>query len=342
MLNIVNTYSCKWRYIINPLKSNIIVFGDRSRVKTYPEFVLGQDKINVVHNVKHVGIYLTDNFTHNEKINHGITKAKSSFFSILPLGLNTDHINPILSASLVHKICIPTLLYGSELWFNLSNQNIEQMEIFHRFCAKIIQGFDKSTRTDMCLSMLGWLPVQSEIDKRKLGFLQKLCSMPNNLLSKQIFNARLSMFVIRYDDKQKGYIPDIFKILIKYDILQFIAKYIDSGIFPNKRTWKKIVQNRIYMYESNKWLQRMRGQHMFERFMSIHPMIKPAIIWKCSSKHLCLKTSKNISQIWIDVSPKIARVCKFCEYIYTDLYLHITTSCPLTQSARNDFCELVF
>ena len=96
------------------------------------------------------------------------------------------------------------------------------------------------------------------------------------------------------------------------------------------------------MYESNKWLERMRGQHMFERFMSIHPMIKPAIIWKCSSKHLCFKTSKNISQIWIDVSPKIARVCKFCEYIYTDLYLHITTSCPLTQSARNDFCELVY
>jgi hypothetical protein len=116
------------------------------------------------------------------------------------------------------------------------------MEIFYRFCAKIIQGFGKITRTDICLSMLGWLPVQSEIDKRKLGFLQKLCSMPNNLLSKQIFNARLSMFVIRYDDIQKGYIPDIFKILKKYDTLQFIVKYIDSGTFPNKQTWKKLVK----------------------------------------------------------------------------------------------------
>ena len=29
MLDIVNVYSCRWRYIINPLKSNIIVFGDR-------------------------------------------------------------------------------------------------------------------------------------------------------------------------------------------------------------------------------------------------------------------------------------------------------------------------
>ena len=209
MLDIVNVYSCRWRYIINPLKSNIIVFGDRSRNKLYPNFYLGQDKINIVNSVKHVGIYLSDNFTHNDKINNAVTKAKASFYSLMSLGLNLDYVNPILSASLVHRICVPTLLYGSELWFNLSNQNIDQLEIFYRFCAKVVQGFDKLTRTDMCLSMLGWYSIQAEIDKRKLGFLQKLCCMPNNLLSKQIFNTRLSMFVIRTDGKQKGYIPDI-------------------------------------------------------------------------------------------------------------------------------------
>ena len=91
----------------------------------------------------------------------------------MPLGLNSDHVNPILSASLIHKICLPTLLYGSELWFDLSNQNIDQLEVFYRFCAKVVQGFGKLTRTDMCLSMLGWYSIQAEIDKRKLGFLQK-------------------------------------------------------------------------------------------------------------------------------------------------------------------------
>ena len=140
-----------------------------------------------------------------------LLKQNLHFFSLMPLGLATN-INPILSASLIHKICIPTLLYGSELWYNLSKQNIEQMEIFYRFCAKVIQGFNRLTRTDMCLGMLGWLPVQAEIDKRKLGFLQKLCSMPNSLLSKNVFNARLYMFTVRPDNKQKGYIPDIFNI----------------------------------------------------------------------------------------------------------------------------------
>ena len=324
-----------------PLKEQHIIFGDKARVKKCPDFFLGQDKVNTVRSVKHVGITLFDSFTHNEKNKIAITKAKSASFSLMPLGLATNLINPILSASLIHKICIPTLLYGSELWFNLSKQNIEQMEIFCRFCAKVMQGFDRSTRTDMCLSMLGWLPVQAEVDKRKLGFLQKLCSMPNDLLPKQVFNARLSMFIVRTDNKQKGYIPDIFKILKKYDMVHFIVNYIESSIFPSKLVWKKLVKRNIYKYESSQWLQRMRCQNVFDRFMSVHTVIKPAILWKCALNGLSLKNSRVVSKIRTDISPTVSRVCKFCESIYTDCYSHITTICPLTQSIRNIFFEHV-
>ena len=162
------------------------------------------------------------------------------------------------------------------------------------------------------------------------------------MFSKQIFNIRLSMFVIRTDGKQRGYIPDIFEILKKYDLLQFIVNYITSAIFPNKLVWKRLVKNSIYTYESSAWLQRMSCQNVFDRFLSIHPVIKPAIVWKCSSDFSCWKNSKVVSKIWTDVLPKLARVCQFCEFIYTDLYSHILTMCPLTQSIRNDFLELVF
>ena len=80
------------------------------------------------------------------------------------------------------------------------------------------------------------------------------------------------MFVIRTDGKQKGYIPDIFEILKKYDLLQFIVNYINSGIFPNKLVWKRLVKNSIYTYESSAWLQRMSCQNVFDRFVSIHPV----------------------------------------------------------------------
>ena len=56
MLDIVNRYSTRWRYIINPLKSNTIIFGDKARVKKCADFFLGQDKVKTVRSVKHVGI----------------------------------------------------------------------------------------------------------------------------------------------------------------------------------------------------------------------------------------------------------------------------------------------
>ena len=86
----------------------------------------------------------------------------------------------------------------------------------------------------------------------------------------------------------------------------------------------------------------MSRENVFERFISIHPNIKPAVVWLCSSNYSCLSASKIVSKIWTDVSQKVARVCKFCECIYTDFYSHILTLYPLTQSIRNDFLENVF
>jgi hypothetical protein len=74
----------------------------------------------------------------------------------------------------------------------------------------------------MALSMLGWLPAIAEIDKRKLNFLQKMCTMPSTLLTRKIFNFRLHLYANRQFRGQSGYIPDICRVLRKYKLFHII------------------------------------------------------------------------------------------------------------------------
>ena len=125
-----------------------MIFGDTSRNKKNTNFYLGPNKIEHTSKIRHVGVQLNDKMTDNDKISVACKKAESSFYSLLSINIGTSQINPLTSASLVSKICIPKLLFGAELWNNLSKSNCLKLERFIRMAAKTIQRFPIQTRTD--------------------------------------------------------------------------------------------------------------------------------------------------------------------------------------------------
>ena len=154
-------------------------------------------------------------------------------------------INPLVLADLIQKVTIPVLLYGCELWHSLSKSDSIKLERVLRLAAKCSQKLPYTTRTDMAISMLGWRPLMSYIDKRKLGFLQKLCTMPTNLLSRKIFNLRLNLFMLKGLKNQIGFIPDIIAIVKKYNLTQYISRYLEQSVFPSKYEWKRITNRSV-------------------------------------------------------------------------------------------------
>ena len=238
MLDLTYKYTCQYRYIMNADKSHIIIFP-YSRSSSPPAFLLGNQRINVSDAVRHVGVYLNNKLSDTEKVQNGCNKAKSALFSVLSI-INSKYVNPITSASIVSKVCIPRLLFGAELWNHLKQSDILLIERFLRFAAKKVQHFPVRTRTDICLSMLGWHSMLSEVEKRKLSFLGNLCRMPSNVLCKKIFNFRLALYTCNNGNHQKGYIPDIISILQKYNLAHHLIHYIQTGDFLSKPLWRKL------------------------------------------------------------------------------------------------------
>ena len=67
---------------------------------------------------------------------------------------------------------------------------------------------------------------ENAIDKRKLNFLQKLCSLEDDFLSKKIFFVRLFSYLIDTDRDNYGFIPDIISILYKYNLHEYLTEFI--------------------------------------------------------------------------------------------------------------------
>ena len=184
MLVIVYRYMQQYRYQINASKSFLITFGMKGRSAKSVQFYMGSDtKVNT-DCIKHVCVHINKQLNDKVKVQNGCCKAKTALFSLLSIKMHPLHLNPLTSASIISKVCIPRLLFGAELWSNLSNSDCMTLERFARLVAKI-QGFHVRTRSDISLSMLGWKSVVSQIDYRKLSFLGRLGNMPNTVHAKR-------------------------------------------------------------------------------------------------------------------------------------------------------------
>lgn len=176
----------------NSDKCKLLIFSrKKSPTNVYVKF--GNASIEQNESISHVGIDIHQSLKSSNAINARIQKARASLFSILSIDRDRGSVNPAILSSVIERVCLPSLLYGAELWHTMTAEDSIKLERFLRLAAKKIQNFPVRTRTDIALGMLGWLPLSVRIEHKKLMFLQKLCTMAPNTLARQVFDVRLNL-----------------------------------------------------------------------------------------------------------------------------------------------------
>ena len=148
-------YSRKWRFLFNPNKCHLIIISPK-KPPTGISVKFGPTIINQTESITHVGIELRQSL---KRSSAHIQKGRASLFSVLAIDRDTSFISPSILAFLVENVCFPE--FFTVLNYGLSD--INKLEKFIRLTAKSIQRFPTSTRTDIALGMLGWLPIMSYI-----------------------------------------------------------------------------------------------------------------------------------------------------------------------------------
>ena len=350
MIDIVEGYSRKWRYKLNPVKSKVIVFGENKKGQdnrlSCRKWVLNGETIQVCTEEKHVGIVLNSSFNSVTRTKDATRKGRNTLMSLLGVGTHDKGLNPCTSAHLMKCVVLPRALFGSELWNHLSNNEVAILERMLCYCCKVIQGCSRRCRSDMCRPILGMSRIQASIDIRKLTFMGRIIWLPNNILAKKVFLARITQYIVIENSgenvqRQMGFIQDALGLLKKYDLHKHMDRFISSGFrdFPTKVGWKAVIKKAVRDFEQTQWDARTANDQEFQIFRMVHNDIdKPARIWKFGKtfpEYLdkCRVVSKFIMRnptSFVDIE-----LCCYCGRFFNDIYVHLAIVCSRTEDERD-------
>jgi hypothetical protein len=251
LVTICEQYSYKWRFNYNPIKSKVLVFGKSvkekhkkncgSLIKLYNRII---DEVN---NYTHVGVNLYSDQDTTERSIETAARMRGCFMSILGQRLNFSEISCMTAIKLYNTIVLPRSLYGAEVWYKLTKQDVTKFEIAHRFCLKRVQSLPKRSRSVIVHSMVKIWSIESYIDNKKLLFLGRLCRLSSKTLAKQVFLEML--YAYKTCNSTSGCVYNFCCILSKYELYDYINTFLNQTFFPSKNEWRKIVTNAVWAHD---------------------------------------------------------------------------------------------
>ena len=135
--------------------------------------------------------------------------------ALINIGLHPNGLHTSTSFKIYKSIVLPRAMYGCELWSNITQSRSVKLEQAHRFCICFMY-----TKTDVCLSLIGKMPLNFHIDERKLVFVGQICRLAADQVLRSIFCYRLASYYgpFAHNRPQLGFIPSITQLLRKYSL----------------------------------------------------------------------------------------------------------------------------
>ncbi len=111
----LHSYCIKWHLSANMNKTKILIFRRNGRKLKAPEFLYGNQKVDIEEAYCYLGLTLTSNGDFKEAMQLLLDKATKASFSLSrALGNHNHSVNVALK--LYESTVKPVLLYGSEVW----------------------------------------------------------------------------------------------------------------------------------------------------------------------------------------------------------------------------------
>jgi hypothetical protein len=182
--------------------------------------------------------------------------------------------------------------------------------------------------------MLDCLPLEMEIEYRKLNLFGQLCRLQTNSAVKSMFLYRLSSYNV--EKVCSGFIHDVGYILEKYSLKPVMQTYISSGVFPGKFEWKNKVRKVLKNHFILEWNVRTSVDR-FKRFRSVHCHFQLFHLWNFSRLYpYTLLYVKSVAQL-VTYLVRYDDVCNLCKQncnhgTFAD---HLIMDCSETLSTRD-------
>ena len=309
MLNIAHEYSKKWQFKFNADKSCVMQFRSKGRNQDFT-WTLGDKLVPCKDSHTHLGITVNNNGSLSDHIKNTCRKGHNSFYAFTDIG--SPYLNPLTLTKLYKSVVLPSVLYGFELWNNISAVDSQRLQVFQHSICKSTMNLPCQTRSDMCESLLDVYPISAEIDARKLLFFGRLCRMSSQSLPKQTFLLRLFSYLLELTNNQRGFMPDVLQLLTTYNLIDHLHQWIEDGFFPSKHSWKIIIRSTINKTHRDQRFLRMSSDSDFSRFLAIFNGRYPSLFWQIPKSCHEIRLCKFICKLITDSPRDYQDFCQCC------------------------------
>ena len=355
MLECAWDYSIKWRFTFNSMKTIILTFGEtkweRSVNQNTRNWKLGSQIISERERWCNLGKIWHTNKDSSPFVTKAVSNGRDAGMVLVRMGARYGGLNPVTAAGLWRRIGIPRMVYGCELW-QINSHDISELEKVQNITLRIMQGFLPGTSGSASRGLLGLLTIEAEIDRRKLYFLGRLILMSYGIACRRIFLVRLTRWKWNSTNKMKGFLPDIVRILHKYDLMDILTEYILLDRFPSKYLWKKIVREHVYAHHNRQWQDKINSHEQLAMFAEIHPVNEVSPWWLLADKNpdyleqindvlrlLCGSFKIRVNRV---NRPEVySDHCDICNNDYVNPVEHVLLHCSGTGHLREELWEWI-
>ena len=217
----------------------------------------------------------------NQMLTKLLEKTRKKAGMILNGCTGRKNTNPLIYIKLWRQACLPTLLFGSELWIVRETQILELERCQSWFLRKVFH-LPKFCDNAILTKISGVWSTKSAVGYRKLLFIARAV---NRFLEDKVHKflfLRIGSFLKQPGDSIDKDLAAVFK---KYDIYDLFLDWATEDQCVDYSEWKCTLKHRINTYENCLW-ETYVGSHLHLSLLhQTFSEISPAGYWTITSLH---------------------------------------------------------
>ena len=150
-------------------------------------------------------------------------------------------------------------------------------------------------------------------------------------------NTHIMEILYLYNDNQtRGFIPDLYRLLVKYDLLHYLEGFITYSTFPSKLKWKRILKSKVMERESRNMSSRLKSVMSEEHILNIFDNHGPCRIWQLLRRYPEMRRQCQ-TNVWV-LSKLFSfyrlEMCTKCNKMVDNKLIHTIQSCSVNKYYR--------
>ncbi|MES9883383.1 MAG: reverse transcriptase family protein, partial [Sedimenticola sp.] len=239
MLYCVEGYAQRERYCINPTKSSVLTFNKPSDFL----YSLDDEPIQQSQSTTHLGVHR--NLKQTVDAQRICNIGRRTCYSLMGPGFHSKTgLRQDQKGYIWTTYVLPRMLYGLEVQ-DLRKKDINTLEQFQRKSLKQVQGLPDRVANPIALSLLGILPISTQIEKNVLNLFYGIISQPNTIdyeiATRQLVNRQIG---------DNSWYSKVKLLLHKY---RLPTPYMLLEDTPKKAQWKVLLNKSIKEHTDESW-----------------------------------------------------------------------------------------